>query len=202
LSDEDSARFIRSVAEFYLLSTLGRLARGGDRTTRRAATLAIGFLGDFSQNAILGRAMLDADRGVRLIAESAIREVWRRDGADMHQKHLDLVTRLNCSRQYDAAVQAATELIEECPWFAEAWNQRAIARYQLHRYEPSADDCQQTLELNPYHFAAAVGMGQCYLEIGDGVAALECFRRGLKLNPNLEGVRAQIQYLQRTLEGR
>jgi tetratricopeptide (TPR) repeat protein len=202
LQDEDSARFIRSVAEYYMTSTLGRLVQAAERATRRAATLALGFLGDIQHNQVLGRALHDSDRGVRLIAESAIREIWKRDGADSHQKQLDIIVRLCAARQYEAAVQAATILIEECPWYAEAWNQRAIAFFQLRRFESSADDCQQTLELNPYHFAAAVGMGQCYLELSDPVAALECFRRSLKLNPNLDGVRAQIQQLQRSLEGR
>jgi len=202
LTDEDSARFVRSVADYYMTSTLSRLAMRGDRATRRASTLALGFLGDYQINAILGRALQDSDRGVRLIAESAVREIWKRDGTEEHQKRLDIIIRLNGCEQYEEAAQLSTQLIEECPWYAEAWNQRAIAYYQLEQFEESADDCQQTLELNPFHFAAAVGLGQCYLEMEDAVAALECFRRGLKLNPNLESVRAQVQYLQRTLEER
>src|SRR5262245_15571393 len=91
LSDEDSARFVRSVADYYMTSTLSRLAMRGDRATRRAATLALGFLGDYQINAVLGRALQDSDRGVRLIAESAVREVWKRDGTEEHQKRLDLI---------------------------------------------------------------------------------------------------------------
>ncbi len=202
LMEEDSARFIRSVADHYLPATLARLAYAADRTTRRAAAMALGFLGDYQANHAMGRALQDSDRGVRLIAENAIREIWKRDGADEHQKRLESIVRLNGSGQFDAAVELATALIDDCPWYAEAWNQRAIALFQLQRYDASADDCQQTLELNPYHFPAAIGMGQCYLELEDPVAALECFRRGLQLNPNLEAVRAQIHYLQRSLEGR
>jgi tetratricopeptide (TPR) repeat protein len=202
LQDEDSARFIRGVAEYYLTATMGRLVLAADRSTRRAATLALGFLGDYQANAVLGRALHDSDRGVRMISENAIRELWKRDGAEHHQQLLETIIRLNTSNQCESALRRASALIDECPWFAEAWNQRAIAFFQLRRFELSADDCQQTLELNPYHFAAAIGMGQCYLELSDPVAALECFRRGLKLNPNLEGVRAQIQFLQRSLEER
>jgi cytochrome c-type biogenesis protein CcmH/NrfG len=43
-------------------------------------------------------------------------------------------------------------------------------------------------------------MGQCYLQLGDRAAALEAFRRALKLNPNLEGVRATVTYLERALK--
>jgi len=83
-----------------------------------------------------------------------------------------------------------------------AWNQRAIACFELDLFEDAANDCQQTLELNAYHFAAAAGMAHCYLELNDAFAALECFRRALRINPDLEGIRAQVAYLQRTLEGK
>jgi cytochrome c-type biogenesis protein CcmH/NrfG len=45
-------------------------------------------------------------------------------------------------------------------------------------------------------------MGQCYLQLGDFDAALESFRRALKLNPNLEGVRASVAYLERAKKGK
>jgi tetratricopeptide (TPR) repeat protein len=40
-------------------------------------------------------------------------------------------------------------------------------------------------------------MGQCYLNLGDHEEALDCFRRALRLNPELEGVRAAVQNLER-----
>jgi len=43
-------------------------------------------------------------------------------------------------------------------------------------------------------------MGQCYLQLNDRISALECFRRALRLNPNLEGVRAKVVYLQKSLK--
>ena len=57
LETEETATFVREVARHYLSSTLARLAAGGDYVSRRAAVMAIGFLGDYSHNAILGRAM-------------------------------------------------------------------------------------------------------------------------------------------------
>ena len=43
-------------------------------------------------------------------------------------------------------------------------------------------------------------MGRCYLKLDDRISALECFRRALRLNPNLEQIRAQVVYLQKTLK--
>ncbi|MEO2007295.1 MAG: tetratricopeptide repeat protein [Pirellulaceae bacterium] len=201
LSSENTARFVSRVAHRYTLSTLERLA-WGRRTTRRAAVLALGYLGDYNVNAVLGRALHDKDRGVRLLAENVIRDVWQRDGSRNHQHDLGRIVRWNqCGRLLEA-VDLSSKILEVNPHFAEVWNQRAIAYFQLEDFEQSAEDCHMALELNPYHFGAAVGMGHCYLEINDAYAALECFRRALKINPALEGVRAQVGYLERTLDGR
>jgi cytochrome c-type biogenesis protein CcmH/NrfG len=45
-------------------------------------------------------------------------------------------------------------------------------------------------------------MGQCYLQLGDFDSALQSFRRALRLNPNLEGVRASVAYLERSRKGK
>ena len=202
LTDENSAQFVSEVSHHYTLGTLTRLAEFGSRTTRRAAVLAIGFLGSYETNAILGRALQDEDRIVRVLAENGIREIWCRDGSEQQQRQLQIIIRLNNCAECDRAAREASQLIHETKWFAEAWNQRAIAYYQLERYSESVRDCRQTLKRNPYHFAAAVGMGHCYLEMFDGLAALECFRWALQVNPDMENVRAQVGYLQRSLEGK
>jgi predicted O-methyltransferase YrrM len=41
---------------------------------RRAAILALGALGDYTSNTAMGRALQDADRGVRILADNAIRQ--------------------------------------------------------------------------------------------------------------------------------
>lgn len=199
LSNPDANSFAKRVRERYEPATLERLAAHGERTTRRAAVQALGLVGDYSNNAVLGRALVDDDRMVRSLAEAAIRSVWRRDGTPAQRKLLGLIVRLNTARQHDDAIRRATELIEACPWFAEAWNQRAIAHYNKNHFSESIGDCHQALEINPYHFDAATGMGQCFLQIEDQHSALDSFRRALRLNPGLEGVRAGIEYLERAL---
>ena len=202
LNHEDSACFITVVAASYTIGTLERLAECGQRTSRRAATMALGFLGDYQSNDVMGRRLSDEDRGVRMLAENSIRELWYRDGSQTQRQALQVIIRLNNAEQPSAATRLASELIDEAPFFAEAWNQRAIAHFQRGRFDDSANDCFQTLELNPYQFSSAVGMGQCYLELNEPQPALDCFRRALNLNPCLEDVRAQVTYLERALEGR
>ena len=202
LAQQDSAHFMRNVAKYYTLATLGRLAQSNQRTTRRAAVLALSVMGDYDANQVLGRALTDRDRGVRSLAENGIRSVWERAGNVYQRAQLQIIIRLVSSKNYSEAIRRATELIEQAPWFAEVWNQRAIAHFATAAYEDSVRDCRQALEINPYHFAAAAGMGQCHMRMNNPLAALECFRRALRLNPNMEAVRAQVVQLQRTLRDR
>lgn len=202
LVNQDSATFIKRVTEYYTLATLERLLAGSVREARRAAALALGLVGDYEINAALGRALADEDRTVRTLAENGIRNVWRRIGANAQRQQLAVIIRLNNAQQYGEAISHATRLIEDSPWLAEAWNQRAIAYYCSSRYSDAIADCHQALELNPYHFDAATGMGQCYLQLGDEQGALECLQRALKLNPSLEGVRAGVEYLSRARKPR
>ena len=200
LDSQDSAGFISKVSHSYTPATLQRLAEHSQREIRRAAVLALGFLGDYEVNHTLGRALHDEDRTVRMVAENGIRNVWTRAGSESDRKSLGIIVRLNSAKQFQESIVRATELIEKSAWFAEAWNQRAIAFFSLGKYVEAIRDCHQSLEVNPYHFAAAAGMGQAYLQLGNHVSALECFRRSLRLNPSLEGVRVQIDRLSRMIE--
>jgi tetratricopeptide (TPR) repeat protein len=200
LASQDTADFIREVAAVYSQGTLQRLAEHDAAKVRRAAVLALGFLGDYEVNATLGRALQDEDRTVRTIAEHGIRKVWTRSGDLRQRRVLAAVIRLNAAQHFAAAIRRASELLKDAPWLAEAWNQRAIAHFSLKHYDEAIHDCRQALEINPYHFAAAAGMGQAYLERGNTTAALESFRRALRLNPDLEAVRVQVARLVRRIE--
>ena len=202
LQTEDSASFILAVSRRYTIGTLHRLAQKGGRVERRAAVMAIGFLGGDESCPMLSQALADRDRGVRMLADNGIRAVWCRAGNETQRHRLRVLMRLNLSGQYDAAHRRATKLIREAPRFAEAWNQRAIARYHLGKYMDSIEDCTHALKLNPYHFGAAAGIGQSYLRLGALSTALQSFRRALRLNQGLETVRAKISSLQRALEDR
>jgi tetratricopeptide (TPR) repeat protein len=200
LHHQDSSIFINQVLERYSASTLERLVSMSDCVARRAAVLALSCIGDYGSNAVLGRALVDRDRGVRSIAANGIRELWCRVGNRPQRQSLQYIVRLNDSKRYEEAIQLATQLIHESPWIAEAWCQRGMANYHRGQYESAIRDCHQALEINPYHFTAAAGMGQCYLLQDNPVAALEAFRRALRLNPGMEEVRAQVVRLQRSLK--
>ena len=202
LDEQDSAAFISRASQFYTQGTLQRLAEHESHQVRRSAVLALGLLADYEANHAMGRALVDSDRTVRMLAENGIRNVWARAGNDEQRQNLAIIIRLNSAQQYAEAERKATELLEAAPWFAEAWNQRAVARYALGQHAAAIRDGHQALEINPYHFSAASGMGQAYIQLENHVSALECFHRALRLSPDLEGVRAQVARLTRIIEGK
>ena len=200
LTDENSASFIHAISRNYTLGTLERLATGGGRMTRRAAVLAIGFLGDYSVNEIMGAAMVDHDRAVRLLADHGIRQIWQRQGSDSQQQSLQALYRLVGQSRMEEAIDLATSLINVNPKLGEAWNQRAIAYCAEGEVEAAIDDCRETLHCNRFHFPAAMGLAHCCLQLGNQSQALEGFRLALKINPDLDGVRSHIAHLEKTLE--
>ncbi|MDG1874492.1 MAG: tetratricopeptide repeat protein [Mariniblastus sp.] len=200
LTDENSAMFIHSVSRNYGIGTLERLARFGGRLTRRAAILAIGFVGDYSANEIMGDALVDSDRAVRLLADHGIREVWQRQGTISQQQAVQTLYQLNSQQRMEEVIQLSTTLIKANSNLGEAWNQRAIAYCALGEFEAAIDDCRETLACNRFHFPAAMGMAHCYMQLDDAFMALDGFRLSLQINPDLEGVRNHISKLERTLE--
>jgi tetratricopeptide (TPR) repeat protein len=199
LDDENSANFIRSVSETYTISTLHRLALGGKRITRRAAVLALTCIGGRDSFEVVGTALRDLDRAVRVLAEDGIRSVWLRAGSSESRHLLRIVMRELSSGRAAEALELSNRLVRMSPNFAEGWNQRALAYFELgHLYEAIAD-CQRVLELTPHHFPAATGLGHCYMELDEVASAIHHFQYALSVCPDLEYVRAQINHLQRSL---
>ena len=99
----------------------------------------------------------------------------------------------------DEILKGFEDLIRKSPRFAEAYNQRAIYHYQRGDFAKSIRDCEKVLRLNPHHFGAASGMGQCFMQQKKLRAALRIYRRANRINPNLDGIREAIQSLERML---
>jgi tetratricopeptide (TPR) repeat protein len=195
LKSHDIRTLIDQTATYYGESSLLRLTGAGFVETRRAAALLLGFLGTYQANDTLGQMLKDRDRSVRLLAESSLKLVWTRAGSEEQRKNLCGIMRSIADQNFGEAVRQANVLLDEFPLYVEARNQRAIALFALRKFQESIDDSSIVLDLNPYHFGAAVGMGHAYLQMSDKYMAIECFRRALSINPNLENVRRHLERL-------
>lgn len=194
---QDALREFRAaVLARYTEGTLQRVVASPDVKTRRAAALALGLVGTIDSNAAVAALLHDDDPLVQKFAADALWELWFRGGtADQNRRLRD------AARDPDPARARAgfDGLVREAPDFAEAYNQRAIWFFKRGEFARAAEDCEAVLRLNPFHFGAAAGLGQCLAKLGKPRAAIRAYRTALEINPALEHLRDAIRQLERTL---
>ncbi len=174
---------------------LERLLASGDAETRRAAAMGIGLIGDAQSTSVVATALHDPDLEVCHRAEAASWQVWARLGSSDDQTRLIRVKESIRAQELHDAVSQVSLLIQNSPDYAEAWNQRALTYYQMHRYRDAIPDCRRALELNPYHFGASSGLAQCHLRLNELPQALDALQMTAKLHPTMPGLQEQITVL-------
>ncbi|MGL6194986.1 MAG: hypothetical protein ACRC2T_09215, partial [Thermoguttaceae bacterium] len=140
LRTQNTAEFVQLVGHAYTQSTLLRLTQSHIVDCRRAATLALTFLGDYTANTTFGYLLQDDDQTVRLLAENGIKNIWTRAGNENERAQLRGIMRLVAVGQYQEAVEKANILIAEAPNYAEAWNQRGVAFFGMKMFDEAIDD--------------------------------------------------------------
>jgi tetratricopeptide (TPR) repeat protein len=194
---QDAMREFRTaVRQRYSEGTLARLLRSTDARTRRAAVLALGLIGTIEVNPAVAAVLHDDDPLVQRFAADALWELWFRGGTAEQNRRLQEVVH---ERDSETARATLDELIRQAPNYAEAYNQRAIGFFKRGEFVRAVDDCETTLRLNPHHFGAAAGLGQCFIKLGKPRAALRAFRTALEINPGLEQLRDTIRSLEEAL---
>lgn len=196
LKDHDLDAFRRDVDARYTEGTLCRATYADDVRVRRAAVLALGVGGSFACNATVARRLKDKDPAVRSMAVNALWAIWSRADTPENNAALEDVQALIERGRLDEAVRRADRLIAAAPSFAEAYNQRAIAHFLAGRLTDSAADCRRALDLNPYHFGALGGLGQCQIGLRQRAEAVRTFRRALELQPYNDSLRATVAELE------
>ena len=189
--------FCKQVRQRYTEGTLLRILHIGNATMRQAAIFALGMIGSPAVNAFLADRLHDEDDEVARLASEALWSLWFRGENSAHSDELYRILRLRDSVQ---AVAALDDLIERAPNFPEAFNQRAILYFQLEQFALSARDCTKTLKLNPHHFGAQAGLGQCLLRLCRPRAALRSFLLALRINPRLDGISGTVKALEIALD--
>lgn len=126
----------------------------------------------------------DPEPEVRDRATQTLWEFW------FWQKGMTGLERLQHSQalldagEVEAAENLLTQLIEELPDFAEAWNRRAVLYYSQRRYEKAICDCEMVIRMVPFHFGALHGLGLCHAALGNYHSAIQMFRQALTVQPH------------------
>lgn len=178
---------------------IAQLFNCADPDARKVAALAYGLVGGQCSLSKLVPLLKDPDPVLAQMAEHAMWSVWFRLGSPDANHQVCRGTRALNRRDYDHAIEHFSRAIEIDPAFAEAYNQRAIAKFLLEQYGDCIDDCRRCVELMPFHFGALAGMGHCYAHEGRLLPALEHYEKALAINPRMEDVRQTVAELRETL---
>ncbi|MEN8841867.1 MAG: tetratricopeptide repeat protein [Octadecabacter sp.] len=145
--------------------------------------------------------LLDAEPGTSDRIEGQIITHWSKSGSAA----MDLLYRRGddalVAGTPEIAVEHFTALVDHAPDFAEGYNGRATAYYQLGLIGPAIDDLRQVLVLEPRHFGAMTGVAAVLEEIGRPDDALEVWQKVAGLVPNDPEVVAMIDRLLIQLRG-
>lgn len=99
----------------------------------------------------------------------------------------------------EIAVEHLTALIAFAPDFAEGYNARATAFYQMDMLGPALADIRRTLALNPRHFAALTGLARILEQLGQERDALSAYRAVAAIHPHRPDIKDGIERLEQAL---
>src|SRR5262249_55611145 len=147
-------------------------------------------------NGAVAGCLHDEDKEVWKLAADALWAIWFRGDSEVNSVELQRLVR---ARDKGKALAGLERLTSRAPAVAEGFNQRALAYFRAKQFDRAIADCHKVVEMNPYHFGAQAGIGQCYLQMRKHRAALKAFRAALKIHPHLDGVAATVRALENAL---
>jgi len=151
---------------------------------------------------LLLEGLRDEDEDVRGTAEQGLWLLWMRSGDAVIDRALVQGSARMAAGQLPEAIAIFSEIIRRRPAFAEGWNKRATAYFLAGDYQRSLADCDQVIKRNPRHFGALSGYGQIYFRLEQFDKAIEYWRRALRVNPNLTGLRENIEGAEQLLRAK
>jgi tetratricopeptide (TPR) repeat protein len=173
-----------------------------DAQTRRDAASRLGEVGSMADVTLLVKALRDPDEDTRDHVEQALWRIWARSGDPEVDRLYEAGMQQMNAGDLQQSIVTFTRIIELKPDFAEGWNKRATLYFLVGDLRKSLADCDEVMKRNPYHFGALAGYALIYIRLEYYDRALDYSRRALDVNPNMDGVRRNIELLERLLEQR
>ncbi len=145
--------------------------------------------------------LLTADATASVRIEEEIWIEWSKSGSPAMDLLLQRGRQAMEEGYPDVAINHFSALIDHAPDFAEGWNARAIAYFQLGQFGPAVSDIAHVLRLNPRHFGALAGLGSIFEELGKPQKALEVYRAALAIHPHMTQVLDAVKRLEADTQG-
>jgi tetratricopeptide (TPR) repeat protein len=155
------------------------LLAGSQARQQRAASL-LARLGGQDQ---LLAALKCESPNARALGQRALEHLWLHAAGEEAYQLVQNAYRATERKEHIKALSILNSVVQKYPQFAEGWNRRASAHWDLGDYDESGSDAQRALVLNPNHYAAWQGLGLCRLQQGQFAEACRCLRTALKIVP-------------------
>lgn len=187
--------------QLLLATLLERLDKGGlPEEEATAVVRQLGELGEWEAVPALVAALQCEGDTVAAAAEEALWSLFLRcPTPELDQMMQQGIALMRVPEQWDQALQLFDRMVTLAPTFAEAYNKRATVLFLLQRFEEAIADCRVALQMNPYHFKAAAGMGLCCAAVEDIEGSIAAYQTAVAINPRLRHLRAHIRRLQASL---
>jgi tetratricopeptide (TPR) repeat protein len=199
LEKQDMQSLLQLLKSRWTAAQIISLLAGEHCDARKVAALCLSLVGCPACLNDLAKQLKDPDPVVNQMAEHAMWAIWFRAGTPDANDQLHRGALALNRRDFEHAVKHFTKAIELAPRFAEAFNQRAIAKYLQEEYAASIEDCETAAELMPIHFGAWAGMGHCHAHLGNIDRAVEAYERALEINPHLSCIREALGELKQKI---
>ncbi len=189
----DDCALLDELRRDWPAARLADLLCSPDDDVVKVAAVCLGLVGTLAECPALATVLHHADSVAVAMADCSLWQIWFLQGSDEAHRSLCRSVRMIESGQLDQAAELLSRVIRRSPYYAEAYHQRAVANHLRGRYADSLADAGQAVSLNPTHFAAQAGQGNCLVQLGRYREAVAAYHAALRIHPRLEGIRQSIR---------
>ena len=130
-----------------------------------------------------------------------IGQEWNRSGSASVDLMMGWAQKAAEAKKFDVALDFLDQIVTIDPTYAEGWNRRATVHFMMQNYAKSMADIERTLELEPRHFGALVGMAQIMKDGDNKELALRAYQRVLDIYPMMRSAQNDVSTLSDELAG-
>lgn len=133
--------------------------------------------------------------------EQQLEQIWLRAGSPAVTLLMSRGLRSLQAGQDDEAVRSFSDAIALQPDVAEAWHQRALARYHAGEVDGAIHDLEETVRLEPRDFAAFRTLADIAAAREDWKGAYAAWQKVIELDPKTAGGAERLRVLKRKAVG-
>ncbi len=104
------------------------------------------------------------------------------------------------NKQLSKAVKIFTDVINQDPKWAEAWNKRATVLYMMGDYKGSQNDIDKVLDLERRHFGALAGQGLVNIKLENYEKAIKSYKKAKEIYPTMQSPDIMIKQIEELIK--